>query len=76
MECLRLRNAAISVAKGNFIQFLDPDDKLEFNKLKFQVDFLESNPHFDAVYGSTLYFSDMKPDIFRHTFEEGVPDGD
>jgi len=70
------RNAAISVARGKFIQFLDPDDKLEFNKLKFQVDFLYSNSHFDAVYGSTLYFSDNEQDIFRHTFQEGIPDGD
>ena len=70
------RNAAISVARGKFIQFLDPDDKLEFNKLKFQVDFLDSNSHFDAVYGSTLYFSDNEPDIFRRTFQEGVPDCD
>jgi glycosyltransferase involved in cell wall biosynthesis len=70
------RNTGISIAKGAFIQFLDPDDKLECNKIKHQVDFLRNNPHFDAVNGSTLYFSDTKPNIFRRVFQEGDLDYD
>lgn len=64
------RNAGIPVAKGRFIQFLDPDDKLAFNKIKHQVDFLHDNQYFDAVYGATLYFSNTKPHLLRHVFHE------
>jgi glycosyltransferase involved in cell wall biosynthesis len=64
------RNVGLSFAVGEYIQFLDPDDKLEINKISHQVNLLNGNRHLDAVYGNAWYFTDQKPEILRRTFQE------
>lgn len=54
------RNLGLRLAKGDFIQFLDADDMIEPGKIKVQVEYLESHPEVDIVYGETLFFEDNK----------------
>jgi glycosyltransferase involved in cell wall biosynthesis len=69
------RNFALSLCRGKYIQFLDPDDKLEFNKLSHQVQFLDSNPLINMVYGNALYFTDGASTVFRkHFYDEDSGD--
>lgn len=52
----RARNAGIDLAKGEYLAFLDGDDLWLPEKLKEQVDFLESHRHADAlVSGYTIF---------------------
>lgn len=44
------RNVGISLSKGEYIQFLDADDYILPEKIKYQVEFLESTSA-DVVYG-------------------------
>ena len=53
------RNYGFTKATGQFIQWLDADDELGDDKLKKQVQFLETNPQFDIAY------SDWKLKIVR-----------
>jgi glycosyltransferase involved in cell wall biosynthesis len=51
------RNKAISLAKGDFIQFLDADDLLEKKKFEVQLRLFKENPHAGIVYSSVRYFT-------------------
>jgi len=44
------RNTGLEHANGKYICFLDDDDIIYPNKIKEQVEFLESNPKYGAVY--------------------------
>ncbi|MGY0616934.1 glycosyltransferase family 2 protein [Vibrio sp. FJH11] len=46
------RNLGFKHSSGRYIQFLDSDDFLTPNKIKEQVQYLESNRDVDVVYGS------------------------
>ena len=46
------RNRGIDNAKGAFIQFLDSDDFLYSDKLKTQINFLNTHKNYDGVYGN------------------------
>jgi glycosyltransferase involved in cell wall biosynthesis len=48
------RNAAIAMARGEFIAFLDADDVWEPNKLALQIAAFESNP------GAAFIYTDMR----------------
>ena len=50
------RNAGLAVAVGEFIQFLDCDDILEKEKLRFQVEFMYQNPVIDIAVSGYRYF--------------------
>ncbi len=65
------RNFALSFCRGKYIQFLDADDKLDFNKLSHQVQLLDRNPLIDMVYGNALYFTDGASIGFRKHFYYG-----
>jgi teichuronic acid biosynthesis glycosyltransferase TuaG len=45
------RNAALDVASGEFVTFLDADDLLPADALKRRVDYLRANPSVDIVNG-------------------------
>src|SRR5690606_7267600 len=60
------RNRGISVAKGEFIAFLDSDDFWEPEKIEKQVRLLRSNPNLDMAYCDTfLHINNRK--ISRNT---------
>lgn len=44
------RNTGISIAKGDYIAFLDDDDMYLPKKLFYQINFLDNNSEYDAVY--------------------------
>lgn len=50
------RNYGIEKSKGEYIQFLDSDDKLERDKLRRQIEILEENRECALVYGNSSYF--------------------
>ncbi|MGZ3612113.1 MAG: glycosyltransferase family 2 protein [Ktedonobacteraceae bacterium] len=54
------RNAGINACRGNYIQLLDADDKLEVQKLEKQVAYLERHPGVDIVYSDVRYFQENK----------------
>lgn len=58
------RNAGLKIAKGHFIQLLDADDKIESEKLKVQVCFLQENSKVDLVYGDAAYFRSEAPTTY------------
>lgn len=44
------RNTGVNAAKGEYIAFLDDDDRFLSHKLEWQVDYLENHPEHGAVY--------------------------
>ena len=50
------RNRGILKAKGDFIAFLDSDDRYEKQKIEKQVDFMLKHPHFMAVQTEEVWF--------------------
>jgi glycosyltransferase involved in cell wall biosynthesis len=49
------RNAGVRRASGDYLVFLDADDRLLPEKLATQVDFLDRNPQVDVVYSNGIY---------------------
>jgi glycosyltransferase involved in cell wall biosynthesis len=62
------RNAGIKASKGEFIMFLDADDKMQPEKLSESVEFLMSHPEVDLVYTDMRYFRNDQPDRLYHSF--------
>lgn len=50
------RNLGLTEAKGEFVAFLDADDRWATNKLSEQVEILRTMPHVDAVCGTVRYW--------------------
>lgn len=49
------RNTAISVSTGDFLFFLDSDDEITENALKYLFSFILDHPHVDMVMGNMLW---------------------
>lgn len=54
------RNAGLFAAKGDYILFLDADDKLDKNYLKETVRILDSKQATSFVYTASVFFNDKK----------------
>lgn len=50
----KARNQALKMSKGEYIAFLDSDDLWEVDKLKLQVDVLNTNPNIGVVNSKAL----------------------
>ena len=68
------RNLGIMNCKGDFIQFLDADDAIHPDKLKTQLEILNSNEKIDIIYGSSRYFFDQNPEtLYPLHFRGSIP---
>ena len=56
------RNAALAASTGEYVQYLDADDRIEPDKILRQVEFLERNPETGVVYSDVRYFTDADPE--------------
>jgi glycosyltransferase involved in cell wall biosynthesis len=69
------KNLGLQHSAGQYVQFLDADDRIESRKLECQVEYLESNPDVDIVYGGVRYFTTAEVDEKPHSFDDENPPG-
>lgn len=62
------RNKGLSIAKGEWIQFLDADDLLLPNKIKHQVEIINNQLNFPFI-ASSYYHCNLKKDLKIKTVE-------
>lgn len=70
------RNKGISLSTGDYVQFLDADDKLASGKWKRQVQILHEFPQIDLVYGPSRYFFESNPNKLFPLHPNGAIPGD
>jgi len=67
------QNLGISVAKGEYIAFLDSDDVWLPEKLERQVSILDSQPEAMMVYGQTQYWFSWNADARENRNDQMIP---
>lgn len=67
----RANNAALDIAKGRNILFLNPDTVLLNNAIKILSDFLDANPKAGAC-GGNLYNEEMQPALSHKMLVPGI----
>ena len=65
------RNTGIQASKGQYVSFLDADDVWLPNKLKLEVEFLDTHPSVKLVYSNYSYFGSRRGP--KRTGFEGIP---
>ena len=60
------RNTGIEHSIGEYLQFIDADDKLEVEKFERQLDAFSKNPDVGIVYSGLRFFSHNAPDQLRY----------
>ncbi|HEY6139044.1 MAG TPA: glycosyltransferase family 2 protein, partial [Thermoanaerobaculia bacterium] len=59
------RNTGLQNTTGEFVQFLDADDRLAPNKLRLHAEFLGAHPETDVVYSEVGFFRTESPQEWR-----------
>lgn len=70
------RNSGMAESRGAYLQFLDSDDTLEPDKLRYQVEFLQHRPEIGIVYSDARYFRTETPSertLGPYVEEDGKP---
>lgn len=70
------RNSGMAESRGAYLQFLDSDDALEPDKLRYQVEFLQHRPETGIVFGDARYFRTGAPlerTLGPYAREDGKP---
>lgn len=70
------RNKGISIAKGEYVAFLDADNIFWPNKLEAQVWFLESHPNCGISYARIRHFYNGRPGVLYENKNEEPIRGD
>ncbi len=71
----RARNKAFELSHGDYITFLDADDKYAPEKVEEEVKFLETHPDYGVVYCRVLSFYDDAPEKI-YGYARPMPSGD
>src|SRR6266545_4787722 len=56
------RNVGLSQSSGEYVQFLDADDRLAPSKLAAHARYLDEHPDVDIVYGPATFFRTDEPE--------------
>ena len=70
------RNHGMSLASGDYIQWLDADDALDRHKIERQIEFLETSPQYHIAYGDWRWNMAVDPEHAAAqvaTLRHGVP---
>lgn len=63
-----LNRGITEFAKGKYVTFCASDDYWAVDKLKMQVQFMESNQFYPMCYGKTYYVNENSQIIYKYTF--------
>lgn len=69
------RNAGLRIASGEYVQFLDADDRLEPRKIETHARYLDNHPEIGLVYGDARVFTTDQPDLRWFKRAPGGGDG-
>lgn len=69
------RNTGIRHATGDYLSFLDADDRIARTKIEHQLAYLEAHPDCGAVYSRINYFDEDNPERL-YSLRRPTPQGD